>query len=406
MLDDLDLSRLPTVYRIALMLCDLEGLSRQEAAGRRGCREGTLSGRLSCARRLLARRLAHHGFADSAGVLAAMLANRVSASAAEALNSATVKAATEPAGQAVTIGMVSVEVAALVERVMQAMRTIRRKVVTIVVLAASLAVLGGGLLLCRVKQVAIVAPAQASGPITPRPGERALAPPLETSGPARGALPPVKLVNKAEVKIDFEVARVGPSGLGTIDVYVTTNDGTTWEKSAPPADVALPNEKHAGPASGTVTLSLPKEGMIYGFYLVVKSGTGLGKPGPRHHEPPQVRIERDTTVPMAELYSPQPAADWPNSLVLTWKAEDRNLAANPVSLEWAANAEGPWMFIGDAQLPNTGKYTWTLPAHVPAKVYLRLTVRDNAGNVAVAATDSPVVIDLVVPGDVAIKGTR
>jgi RNA polymerase sigma factor (sigma-70 family) len=54
---DREIARLPDVYRAAVVLCHLQGLSRKEAARRLGCPEGTLSSRLAKARRLLAGRL-------------------------------------------------------------------------------------------------------------------------------------------------------------------------------------------------------------------------------------------------------------------------------------------------------------------------------------------------------------
>ena len=54
---DRALRKLPEIYRAAIVACDLEGLSRKDAASRLGWTEGTLSGRLARARKLLADRL-------------------------------------------------------------------------------------------------------------------------------------------------------------------------------------------------------------------------------------------------------------------------------------------------------------------------------------------------------------
>jgi uncharacterized protein (TIGR03067 family) len=66
--------KLPQVYRAAVIACDLEGLSRKDAAGQLGWSEGTLSGRLARARKLLAGRLRRAGLALPAGGLAALFA--------------------------------------------------------------------------------------------------------------------------------------------------------------------------------------------------------------------------------------------------------------------------------------------------------------------------------------------
>jgi len=70
---DQEVECLPPKYRSVLVLCDLEGKTRKQAARQLGCPEGTVAGRLARARVLLAKRLSRHGFALSGGALAVEL---------------------------------------------------------------------------------------------------------------------------------------------------------------------------------------------------------------------------------------------------------------------------------------------------------------------------------------------
>ncbi|SIO28820.1 RNA polymerase sigma factor, sigma-70 family [Singulisphaera sp. GP187] len=63
---DEELSRLPGRYRAALVACELEGLSRREAAVQLGVPEGTLSSHLMRGRKLLRERLGRRGFGATA----------------------------------------------------------------------------------------------------------------------------------------------------------------------------------------------------------------------------------------------------------------------------------------------------------------------------------------------------
>src|SRR5262249_46026346 len=76
---DAELSRLPDRFRAPIVLCELQGMSRKEAARQLGAAEGTISSRLARGRSLLRDRLARRGMALSAGALAVSLSRESTA---------------------------------------------------------------------------------------------------------------------------------------------------------------------------------------------------------------------------------------------------------------------------------------------------------------------------------------
>ena len=127
------MSRLPDKYRVVIVLCDLEGKTRKEAARQLGCPEGTVASRLARARTMLAKRLARHGLAVSGGALAAVLSQKAaSAGVPTSVVSSTIKAASLfAAGQAAATGAISVKVAALTEGVLKTMLLTKLKIVMV-----------------------------------------------------------------------------------------------------------------------------------------------------------------------------------------------------------------------------------------------------------------------------------
>ncbi len=139
---DEELARLPDKYRVPVVLCDLEGRARKEVARQLKIPEGTLSSRLTTARRMLARRLTRRGLAVSGGALAAAVSQEAASGCVPALLvTAAVRAATRSAaGQAAT-GLVSARVATLTEGVLKSMFLTKLKAVVVVLLL--IAALGG-----------------------------------------------------------------------------------------------------------------------------------------------------------------------------------------------------------------------------------------------------------------------
>jgi RNA polymerase sigma factor (sigma-70 family) len=144
---DQELGRLPEKYRAVIVLCDLEGKTRKEAARHFNLPEGTVASRLATAREMLAKRLARHGLTVSASLLAALISQRAEARVPTALLSSTIQAATSMATEpAVVTGVVSGQVAALTEGVLQAMCRSRLQTVMALFLVLVLAVSGVGVL--------------------------------------------------------------------------------------------------------------------------------------------------------------------------------------------------------------------------------------------------------------------
>jgi RNA polymerase sigma factor (sigma-70 family) len=111
---DEELARLPERERAPLILCYLEGLTRDQAAQRLGCALGTLKGRLERGRAVLEKRLSRRGL-GLLGVLPTLVLTRESASATTALQSTTVEAALSFVGRSVTGRAIPPQVAALAE---------------------------------------------------------------------------------------------------------------------------------------------------------------------------------------------------------------------------------------------------------------------------------------------------
>jgi RNA polymerase sigma factor (sigma-70 family) len=143
---DQELSHLPEKYRIAIVLCDLEGKTQKQAARQLGWPEGTIGTRLARGRTMLAKRLAKHGLLFSVEALAAVLSqNLASASLPPTLITATVKAASMMvAGKTVATGLISAKVIALTQGVMKTMLLTKLKTLVLAVTVVGALGIGAG----------------------------------------------------------------------------------------------------------------------------------------------------------------------------------------------------------------------------------------------------------------------
>jgi RNA polymerase sigma factor (sigma-70 family) len=142
---DSELNALPDKYRATVILCDVEGHTRKEAAKLLGCPEGTVSVRLSRAREMLAKRLTRRGCALAGAAAATAILQQAEAALSAPLVSTTVHAAALVAAGHAVGAAVSAPVAALTEGVMRAMCVSKLKIGTALLVALSAFAIGFGL---------------------------------------------------------------------------------------------------------------------------------------------------------------------------------------------------------------------------------------------------------------------
>jgi RNA polymerase sigma factor (sigma-70 family) len=148
-----EISRLPTKYRLPVVLHYLEGKSTDEVARQLGWPAGTVKVRLLRAREMLHRRLTRQGLGT--GAVVATLTQEAGAAVPAALSHATREAVLHgAAGKVLAAGAVSARVAALTEGVLQAM-FLTKLIKTAAAAVLAVGVLGGGtgLLLYRTHAV-------------------------------------------------------------------------------------------------------------------------------------------------------------------------------------------------------------------------------------------------------------
>jgi RNA polymerase sigma factor (sigma-70 family) len=144
-LDD-ELARLPERYRAPLVLCYLEGRTRDEAAQCLGWSTGVLRGRLERGREALRTRLRRRGLGLSAALLAGALGQEAAPAAVPlALAVPTIEAAGRFAAGRAASGPVSAQVVALTEGVLQAMFVHKLRTGALVLLGLGMVALAGAL---------------------------------------------------------------------------------------------------------------------------------------------------------------------------------------------------------------------------------------------------------------------
>jgi hypothetical protein len=96
-------------------------------------------------------------------------------------------------------------------------------------------------------------------------------------------------VDSRKFQIGYNLEGVGPSGVSSVDLYITDDNGATWYHYGSDDDNVSP-----------ILVEVPSEG-TYGFTLGVRSGAGLSSDPPQNGDAPSIVVVVDQTAPTLEL---------------------------------------------------------------------------------------------------------
>ncbi|HEX4148932.1 MAG TPA: Ig-like domain repeat protein [Pirellulales bacterium] len=189
-----------------------------------------------------------------------------------------------------------------------------------------------------------------------------------------------RMVNRRRFELEYDIEAIGPEGIGKIELWGTRDGGQTWLSFGTDPDNLSP-----------FVVGVENEG-LYGFRIVVDTSTGVKGVPPKVGELPEIWVGVDTTRPVAKLLPADvESVARTGEISIRWEAADQMLAARPIALAYAQSAVGPWTVLASG-LENSGHYDWRPDSRVPDRMYLRLEVRDEAGNIQTVESPDPLTI--------------
>ena len=184
--------------------------------------------------------------------------------------------------------------------------------------------------------------------------------------------------NSKHFQLDYEIDDSRHRSIGRVDLWITTDGGRSWTLYGKDSDCLSPFE-----------VEVDREGIL-GFRLLVHSRNGVSCRPPRPGDLPDVWIGVDWTKPVGQITSARYGdGHLRGTLEIYWHAQDDRLHERPITIKYGDHEDGPWTTIASG-LPNNGRYDWHVDRQVPTRIYLRLEIADEAGNVGLHVLDKPI----------------
>lgn len=185
--------------------------------------------------------------------------------------------------------------------------------------------------------------------------------------------------------LEYDVNTVGAGGVSEVELWATRDGGQSWSRWGSDPDRRSPFE-----------VEVDGEG-AFGFRIVVMSRGGLASRPPQPGDEADQWVVVDSTAPQVALRGAgYGAEERVGQLEISWEAQDANLTEKSVSLYYSDRQEGPWTrIVGD--LANQGEYFWRVDSRIPPKIFIKVEVRDGAGNLATDMTREAIRVEGLVP---------
>ncbi len=182
--------------------------------------------------------------------------------------------------------------------------------------------------------------------------------------------------NSRVFKLDYELEQIEATGIESVELWGSQDDGATWAIWGEDPDQRSPFE-----------VEITTDG-VYGFRVVVKGRNGLTSASPQAGDPPDMVIAIDSKAPELRIESLSKNSNIPNrGPCVAYHCADDNLMSGPLTMYIAQSANGPWALI-ESNIENTGLLPLPSAAKLPQRFYVRLDALDQAGNITTAISPS------------------
>lgn len=208
------------------------------------------------------------------------------------------------------------------------------------------------------------------------PGNSGIAPPMSVRDPSKPLL-----VNSTSFELDYDIESAAPSNVTKVEVWGTRDDGRSWVLLGTDDDRQTP-----------CSVNVDSAGQ-YGFVIIVEAAGGLKGTPPQPGDAPEIRVGVDLSAPLVRLTTAEPdEKNTPCRLKINWDVQEEHLGPQAVTLSYAAGPQGPWLPLASG-IPSSGSHICDFSPHGPDLAYLKIDVRDEAGNVGTFSTTTPIPIE-------------